>query len=115
MSEMEGIAESFFSGRELAWLRGVSAADREMAFFRCWVRKEACLKALGTGLSGALDTLDVCLKPSEAAQVIHADKTGQGEKTLTFWELPMGPEYMAALAVEGHVAAPCCWDWKGSV
>jgi 4'-phosphopantetheinyl transferase len=48
---LEDMARVVFSRRELASWSRLPAPDREAAFYRCWVRKEACLKACGSGFS----------------------------------------------------------------
>lgn len=49
--EARQIAESVFSAAELETLSSVSDDALETAFFTCWTRKEAYLKALGIGLT----------------------------------------------------------------
>lgn len=51
MSDLEALAERNFTRAEFLALRAVDPAHRLQAFLRCWTRKEACLKALGSGLS----------------------------------------------------------------
>lgn len=45
------LAEANFSPQECRQLEGVPEEQRSRAFLSCWTRKEACVKALGTGLS----------------------------------------------------------------
>ncbi len=45
------LAERCFSPRELHAFRTAPAAQRRLLFLQTWTRKEACLKALGSGLS----------------------------------------------------------------
>jgi 4'-phosphopantetheinyl transferase len=67
--EMERIARDHFSEREQAELAAVPAARRERAFFACWTRKEAWLKARGEGLVGNLAGFDVSLAPGRAPRL----------------------------------------------
>lgn len=53
------IARSTFSDTEIRALEQSDASDRLGAFFRCWTRKEAVVKALGGGLSIPLDSFTV--------------------------------------------------------
>lgn len=51
MSELESLARRNFSPAEFEAMQKVALELRLLAFLRCWTRKEACLKALGSGLS----------------------------------------------------------------
>ena len=53
------LARGYFSPAEVAAIAAASPASVEVAFFRCWSRKEAFIKACGLGLSLPLDTFDV--------------------------------------------------------
>ena len=57
------VARMHFAPAEFAALTGLPANDRTAAFYRCWTRKEAYLKARGTGLSTDLDSFVVTLLP----------------------------------------------------
>jgi 4'-phosphopantetheinyl transferase len=63
--DAESLARRFFSPRERAILESVAERERTHAFFTCWTRKEAFLKARGTGLTQPLDGFDVSLAPNE--------------------------------------------------
>lgn len=73
--ELEDVAIRFFSPAECADLRAYDAEGRIAAFYRCWVRKEAYIKAVGMGLQIALDSFQVSLDASArliAARDDHA-------------------------------------------
>jgi 4'-phosphopantetheinyl transferase len=62
----EDIAHHFFSTVEVENLVALAESERAAAFFRCWTRKEAYIKAIGSGLSHPLDQFDVSLNDSAA-------------------------------------------------
>jgi 4'-phosphopantetheinyl transferase len=55
------IAGRFFSLAEQRALMNLPEAEQRHAFFRCWTRKEAFLKARGHGLSFPLAGFDVSI------------------------------------------------------
>lgn len=65
------IASYAFAPRERAAYFALEARDRPRAFFDCWTRKEAFVKALGDGLSHGLDGFDVSLAPGEPARILR--------------------------------------------
>jgi medium-chain acyl-[acyl-carrier-protein] hydrolase len=94
------LARRYFSTREIAELESTPPADRRRAFFQGWTRKEAYLKAHGTGLSLALDQFSVSLGQTARLLSAEHDPSQLGRWELHSWE--PASEFVAALAMEGH-------------
>jgi 4'-phosphopantetheinyl transferase len=107
----EDIAKRFFAPAEVAALRGVPAEQRCQAFFACWTRKEAYIKARGKGLAIPLDTFEVSLAPEAPAALLatHDDPNDVGRWTMVALEPGVG--FAGALAVEGSVGRLRFGDW----
>ncbi len=106
------IAERFFSPREVAALRELPTQARTRAFFNCWTRKEAYIKALGEGLSCPLDSFAVSLAEEDAGALLWSASGGREVERWTMKSLWLGAEYAAALAVEGRVESFSLWRWE---
>jgi 4'-phosphopantetheinyl transferase len=61
--EFEELATRFFSEVEARELTSIPESMRAEAFFNCWTRKEAYIKAVGEGLACPLDSFAVSLLP----------------------------------------------------
>ena len=110
MDDADDIASRFFSPRESAQLRALPVAVRTGAFFACWTRKEAYLKALGSGLAKPLDEFDVAFAPGEtAALFVHGDELETARWSIR--ELAPAPGYTGALVTERGGGAVRCWQW----
>lgn len=104
----EDIARRFFSTIEVDCLTSLPVEERVAAFFRCWTRKEAFIKATGKGLSQSLDGFDVTLAPDVPAELLRV--SGEDARDWKLFEVEVGEGYAGALAVEGSVSAVRCWD-----
>ncbi len=103
------IAERFFSRAEVAVLRALPLEIQAQAFFNCWTRKEAFIKAHGMGLSMPLDQFVVTLAPGESPALLSAECDPQAASRWAMHALDTAPGYVAALAVEGKECAVKCW------
>lgn len=109
--DYERIARDFFSAREREALAALPEAARAEAFFACWTRKEAYVKALGEGLSIPLDEFDVSLDPGEPAALLRVAGRPEEAFSWTMRALDPGPGYMGALVARGPVSGLRLWRW----
>ncbi len=107
------IAERFFSPREVAALRALPPDEQTPAFFRCWTRKEAFIKAIGEGLSYPLDKFDVTLGPDSQAQLLFVE--GEPEAPQRWWmiDFPIDRGYAGAAMAEQPVESVVYFAWDG--
>ena len=110
--EQDRIARRFFSANEVAALMALPPDQKELAFFNCWTRKEAYIKAQGLGLTLPLNSFDVSIIPNEPA-ILHATRPNPQEADhWTLLALDVDPNYAGALAVEGQSLEFRLWDWN---
>ena len=98
-SDVAKLAERFFSPYERHALRSLEGDELPAAFFRCWTRKEAYIKAKGEGLSLPLHQFDVAIDP-DPAQALVATRPDSSE--VSRWlirNIPVISGYAAAVAV----------------
>ena len=98
----DGVASRFFSGREYATLSALPAQDWMAGFFRCWTRKEAVIKAAGTGLSTPLDSFDVTLTPGDDARIERTSGDLEPAATWSLVHLDLAPRFVGAIAAVTH-------------
>ena len=98
----EDIARRFFSRAEVDVFNALPQNERVAAFFRCWTRKEAYIKAIGKGLSQALDEFDVTLAPGITPALLRAEDDDASRWWMS--DIDVGESYAGALAVERPVA-----------
>jgi 4'-phosphopantetheinyl transferase len=98
--EYEQLAKHYFSTNEYTMLQKVPSEMRCAAFYHCWTRKEAYIKARGKGLSLPLDLFDVSLRPGEPATLLNSREDPQEPLRWFLRTLAPGESYAAALAVE---------------
>ena len=98
----EDIARRYFSRAEVEVFNALPPEERVAAFFRCWTRKEAYIKAIGKGFSQSLSAFDVTLAPGMAPALLRAED----DDASRWWmrDIEVGEGYEGALIVERPVA-----------
>ena len=100
--DIEPIARRFFSVLEQQQLAALPEDSRVEAFFRCWTRKEAYIKAVGDGLSLPLSQFDVSLDCLATNALLATRPDGSEAGHWMLREVPGGAGYSAALCVRGQ-------------
>lgn len=101
----KALAHRFFSKHEQTQLTALDPSEKYSGFFRCWTRKEAYIKAVGTGLSLPLDQFDVSLRPGDENALLATRPEASEAAEWSLREVPVGNGYVGALCVRGH-------DWR---
>jgi 4'-phosphopantetheinyl transferase len=93
------IAERFFSRKEFEVFKALPESQKKEAFFNCWTRKEAYIKAKGMGLSIPLDSFDVSLVPGDKARLVSSSQEPGDVENWSLENVETWFQYSAALCV----------------
>lgn len=94
--DVAGVSALVFTPPERAWVQGGDAADLDRRFLRVWTRKEACIKAIGSGLSLSPSEFDA--GPGDTASSTTLQWQGRNWP-LQVMPVEAGEDVVAALAV----------------
>lgn len=112
MPDAEQIAEHFFSQNERVALRALAADQKSLGFFTCWTRKEAYIKAHGSGLALPLDQFDVTIEPRSPALLLETRGDPAEARRWSMCALPIDDEHVGALVVAGGTWRLQTWTWR---
>lgn len=104
------VARRFFAPAEVAALEALAPGERMEAFFACWTRKEAYIKARGTGIALGLDRFEVALAPGRPAALLATHDEPAAVARWRLVALAPGDGYAGALVTDGP-ARLACWQW----
>lgn len=108
VEDWQMLALANFSAQECQLIDGVPAEDRSRGFLSCWTRKEACVKAIGSGL--LVPTTDFTVAVAGERFTASIDHNG-ATYSLMGSTIPVGEECVGAIAwchgADKHHAAPC--------
>lgn len=102
LSDLDALVRRFFHPDEATELSALAQADREAAFFRMWVIKEAVTKTLGLGLGLPLNGFCVSLTSKTPELIIAPGDSIHSDWTII--EFLVGSNYRAALTTSDRVA-----------
>ena len=107
------IAKRFFTPGEFEAIVALPEQERDQAFFRCWTRKEAYVKARGGGLSIPLNEFQVEVEPASTATLLRSTSAPEEVARWQLYDLQPAPDFIGAVCVERHVQQIACWMWAG--
>lgn len=97
VSDLEELTQSVFSPKELATWPATPPEERTRVFYSTWTRKEACLKAIGTGLLIPAEQVDIGLL-SSPEQGSWRNEGGHDVHWMDLPGLPIAEEHSACVA-----------------
>ena len=97
------IAANFFSKKEIATLREIPKSHQYLAFYRCWTRKEAFIKAKGSGLSFPLDQYSVSLNTDLKAELLETKWSTKEKEHWYYHSFIPDSNYIAAVIVDTQI------------
>jgi len=98
--DLAAIAKSNFTEAERAFIYSYPPDLQQKAFFTCWARKEAFIKAVGKGLSIAVNTFDSSIPSGQPGTRIVAPKEAPDVESWWIADLTVPTEYAGAIAIE---------------
>jgi 4'-phosphopantetheinyl transferase len=105
---LEELARRFFTPPEVAALAALEPAERELAFFQCWTRKEAFIKAGGEGLARPLDSF--CVSLGEPARLLSVDGDPAEAARWSLRSLTPWPGFVACITIRARELDLRCFD-----
>ncbi len=101
--DLEQIADRYFCSAERSEvLSNKDSSARHEAFFRCWTRKEAYVKAVGTGLYLPLNQFQTTLSSNDQVRFMHTGNDIDAAGGWTIQHLETDPGYVGALAYQAE-------------
>jgi len=109
--EVKEIARQFFSQEEYQSLMALNSEYQLQGFYNCWTRKEAFIKALGSGLSFPLNQFVVSLDSSTKAELKKTKWDSTEKEKWTLQSISQRENYIGAFAVKGKVSDVSSWKY----
>lgn len=111
LPDADRVARRFFSAAEYETWTAVPWVQQPAAFFNCWTRKEAFIKAIGEGLSCPLASFGVSLRSDEPARLLHIRGSEAEAARWRLHTLAPAPGYVGAVIAEAGEWPLACFSW----
>lgn len=97
------LARRFFSDAERDDIDSLPLDQRQDAFYACWTRKEAYMKAVGDGFSIPLNAFRVSVPPDEPPALLHVRSDPEEPSRWTLRDLTVPAGYRACIAIQAPI------------
>lgn len=114
VEDITGIVDRYFAPAEGQRFTSLPESVRDRAFIRCWTRKEAFAKALGSGLSMELSRFTVSVSDAQVDHgllAIDGDERAAARWTMRDIEVATG--FAATVVVEEPEVELELFEWQG--
>jgi len=102
IDNVHALAKEYFTIQEQRFLLAAALRSKvQEAFYACWTRKEAYIKAIGKGLSIPLTSFDTSLPAGTAGRPLNKSPDAPAVDTWWLSDLSVPDGYAAALVTEG--------------
>ena len=111
VEDEDAIVHRYFAPAEMRQYEAVTSQERTAVFFSTWTRKEAFVKAIGSGLQRELSSFEVEVSPHAVCPRL----TLEAEDPQGTWNLRSfspRPQYVAAVALDRDIEALEFFDWS---
>ncbi len=109
--EMQALVDQYFSAAERSAFSSIPPDLKLKAFFGCWTRKEAYVKACGGGLLIPLDQFDVSVDPELPARLVRVQETPGDQLPWSLHSFDPSTEAVAALVCPKNNEPCLCGQW----
>jgi 4'-phosphopantetheinyl transferase len=110
-TDIERIAERFFSFAETQQLHTLTGPAKHAGFFNGWTRKEAYLKARGEGIGEGLDKFAVSLIPGKPARLLFDRRDPDAVGRWSIRDLTTSSDFSAAVVIDGTDLTLRRFEW----
>ncbi len=112
--DVDALGRTVFCASERETFERLAEVDRRPAFFALWSRKEAYIKAIGSGLSVSPADIEVTICPQDAPRLLRAPAESNPER----WRLQtldVAECCAASFILEAPIRATRFFEWHPSV
>ena len=108
----QAIAKRIMNEQEASWFHSLPESKQKSAFFTCWTRKEAFVKAHGKGLTFPLRDITVSFLPEQPASIMKVENPELSSLNWSIYSIYARPKYTGALVVADKPQSIKYWDYE---